>query len=155
MEARDPELTDEERERFDLLLEDAIGTLPAHVRQLIEHVPVVVLDCPTPEMVRSLKKDGTLEPEADGLDLCGLHTGVAITERSVEDPGGWGPQSVLEGSGPEQIHLFRIGILDLAGGWEQPNADQEVYEVIRITLLHEVGHHFGLDEEDLDELGYA
>jgi predicted Zn-dependent protease with MMP-like domain len=129
--------------------------LPGNVREMLDHVPVVVLDCPTPEMVQSLKQDGTLEPEADGMDLCGLHTGVAITERSVEDPGGWGLQHASDASGPEQIHLFRIGILDLAGGWEQPNADEEVYEEIRITLLHEVGHHFGLDEGDLDELGYA
>lgn len=149
------ELTHAERERFDRLLEDAIESLPGNVREMLDHVPVVVLDCPTPEMVQSLKQDGTLESEADGMDLCGLHTGVAITERSVEDPGGWGLQHVLDASGPEQIHLFRIGILDLAGGWEQPNADEEVYEEIRITLLHEVGHHFGLDEGDLDELGYA
>lgn len=164
MADRSPELGQDERERFDRLLEDAIESLPDNVRELLDHVPVVVLDCPTPEMLRSLKKDGTLEPEADGLDLCGLHTGVAITERSIEDPGGvggggggggWGSGLASGASGLEQIHLFRIGILDLAGGWEQPSADEEVYEEIRITLLHEVGHHFGLDEDDLDDLGYA
>lgn len=149
-----PELGHEERERFDRLLEDAIESLPANVRELLDHVPVIVLDCPTPAMIRSLKKEGTLEPEADGMDLCGLHSGVAITERSVEDPGGWGAHHAGDASGLEQIHLFRIGILDLAGGWKQPNAEEEVYEEIRITLLHEVGHHFGLDEEDLGELGY-
>lgn len=147
--------TDEQRERFDRLLEDVIDTLPPRVRELIDQVPVVVLDHPTPAMVQSLIRDGTLEPGDDGRDLCGLHTGVAITERSVDDPAGWGGHLGLDGEGPEQIHLFRIGILDLAGGWEQPHAEQEVYEEIRITLLHEVGHHFGLDEDDLEELGYA
>lgn len=155
MDEGDVQLTDTARDRFDRLLEDVIETLPERVRTLIEQVPVVVLDRPTGEMVESLIRDGTLEPDADGLDLCGLHTGVAITERSVEDPEGWGGHLGLEGAGPEQIHLFRIGIIDLAGGWEQPHAEQEVYEEIRITLLHEVGHHFGLDEDDLEELGYA
>jgi predicted Zn-dependent protease with MMP-like domain len=149
------ELAANDRDRFDRLLEDAIESLPPPVRSLLDQVPVVVLDCPTPDMLESLKKDGTLEPEADGRDLCGLHTGVAITERSVEDPGGWGGHWAADGSGPEQIHIFRMGVIDLAGGWEQPQADEEVYEEIRITLLHEVGHHFGLDEDDLDELGYA
>jgi predicted Zn-dependent protease with MMP-like domain len=141
-----PELNAAQRTRFDELLEDAIESLPPNVRALVDQVPIVVLDEPTPEMVVSLVRDGTLMAGEDGLDLCGLHTGTAITERSVEDP---------VGGGPEQIHLFRRGICDLAGGWTQPHAEQEIYEEVRITLLHEIGHHFGLDEDDLDELGYA
>ena len=43
---------------------------------------------------------------------------------------------------------------EFAGGWDQPDADDIVYEEIVITLLHEIGHHFGLDEEDLARLGY-
>jgi predicted Zn-dependent protease with MMP-like domain len=66
-----------------------------------------------------------------------------LTEKSVE-----------HGDLPTVIHLFRRGIVSLAGGWEQPNADDEVYEEVRVTLLHEIGHHFGLEEEDLEELGY-
>jgi len=62
--------------------------------------------------------------------------------------------------GPEQIHIFRRGVADLAvaeleGGWDDTQAEQEIYEEVRITLLHEIGHHFGLGEEDLDELGFA
>ncbi len=147
-------MTDEERERFDRLLEDCIAELPGKVRELIDEVPIVVLDRPTPEMVRDLIVDGTLLPEDDPDELCGLHSGVAITERSIEDPGGWGPLN-LDTGGPEQIHLFRVGIIDLAGGWDDPNADDAVYEEIRITVLHEIGHHFGLDEDDLEQLGYA
>ena len=55
---------------------------------------------------------------------------------------------------PEDIRLFRSGIVSLAGGWDQEEADDVVYEEIMVTLLHEIGHHFGLDEEQLDELGY-
>jgi predicted Zn-dependent protease with MMP-like domain len=50
--------------------------------------------------------------------------------------------------------LYRLGIIAAAGGWDQPDADDIVYEEIMITLLHEMGHQFGLDEEDLRRLGY-
>ena len=84
--------------------------------------------------------DGTL-PELD--ELCGLHSGIPFTERS------------LDGTDlPNEITLFRLGIIALAGGWEQPEADDVVYEEIMVTLLHEMGHQFGLDEDDLTGLGY-
>ncbi len=157
-----PELTSAQRDRFDEILEDAIGALPPNVRALLDQVPVIVLDEPTPELIALLRNDGTLLPDEDGLDLCGLHSGVAITDRSVEDPGGWGEWSAQMGGmgGPEQIHIFRRGVADLAvaeleGGWDDTQAEQEIYEEVRITLLHEIGHHFGLGEEDLDELGFA
>lgn len=153
-----PTLTDAQRDAFDALLQDAIQALPRDVRDLMEHVPVVVLDEPTDEIITSLRRDGTISRDDDGLDLCGLHTGVALTERSIEDPTGWGTAGLPgeDGSGgPETVHLFRRGICALAGGWNQPHAEEHVYEEIRITLLHEYGHHFGLDENDLDDLGYA
>ena len=60
------------------------------------------------------------------------------------------------------ITLFRRGIVDLAGGWEARTeegcavgGEVAIREEIRITLLHEIGHHFGLDEDELDRLGYA
>jgi predicted Zn-dependent protease with MMP-like domain len=150
-------MTDAERERFDLLVQDAIESLPARVRALIDEVPIVVLDRPTPEMMKSLEAEGTVEAGADPAELCGLHTGTAITERSVEDPGGWG-QPGADTFAPEEIHLFREGIVGLAtddAGWSSEHAEEDVYEEIRVTILHEIGHHFGLDEGDLDELGYG
>lgn len=153
-------MTDELRDRFDTLLEDVIAGLPPRVAALIDEVPVHVLDCPTPELIESLRRDGALGPDDDGSDLCGLHTGVGLTERSIEDPAGWGVGA--DTAGPEHIHLFRQGIAALAfeslgdnADWTHPAADEAIYEEIRITLLHELGHHFGLDEDDLDELGYA
>lgn len=116
--------------------------LPPPLRQLLEEVPVIVIDRPSSAMLRSLGLDAASEDDA--MSLCGLHTGRSITERSVVD------DAVI----PEDIHLFREGILDLAGGFEQPGGDDLVYEQIRITLLHEIGHHFGLDEDDLARLGY-
>lgn len=135
-----------ERERFDRLFEEIYDQLPPGLLARLEEVPVVLEDHPSPELLRSMGMD----PQED--DLCGLHSGVPLTHRSVEHP-------PLE----DVITLFREGILDEAGGWEEWTDDDgtplggeaRVREEIRITLLHEIGHHFGLDEEDLERLGYA
>lgn len=77
--------------------------------------------------------------------LCGLHTGVPLTDRSVMDSGRL----------PNVVTLYRLGILAMArraGG----HIDQdELRRQIRITLLHELGHYHGLDEDDLEALGYG
>lgn len=124
-------------------MEEAIENLPEGLRALIEEIPVIVLDCPTDEMLKSMGI-GPEEFEEARAEFCGLHTGTAITERSLT-------YTDL----PSDIHLFRTGIVELAGGWKQPEADDIVYEEIMVTLLHEIGHHFGLDEDDLEELGYG
>ena len=151
------------RQRFDDLLRDVIDELPANARAALEEISIVVDDVPDKKLAADLAKDGlTDEDEEDGGDIMGLHTGQALTERGVAD----------SGSLPTIIHLFREPIVEHAleyrGGVEplpegapkpkwgdQSTDDEEVYEEIRITLLHEIGHHFGLDEDDLDELGYA
>lgn len=136
-------LSSSDRDRFDALLEEAIEQLPPALRKLIDEVPVVALDRPTREMLVDLGIDPANEEEAESL--CGLHSGVANTDKSVD----------RSGDLPSDIHLFREGIIDLAGGFEQPEADDIVYEEIMVTLLHEIGHQFGLDEDDLERLGYA
>ena len=153
-------MTDADRERFDALMEDAIESLPPRVRALIDEVPIVVQDRPSPHMIKELINEGTLLPEDESsaaAELCGLHTGVAITDRSIDDPGGWGSVG-HETFGQEQIHIFREGIVNLAtddAGWSAEHAEDDIYEEIRITILHEIGHHFGLDEDDLEELGFG
>ncbi|HNB60838.1 MAG TPA: hypothetical protein PK308_11005, partial [Phycisphaerales bacterium] len=57
-------LTDEQRERFDRLVQDVIDTLPARVREMVDQVPIVVIDRPDAAMVRQLVQDGLLEPAA-------------------------------------------------------------------------------------------
>ncbi len=128
--------------RFDSLVQDAIDSLPPHLRRLVDEIPVVVLEQPDAKMLKELGIDPADESAPD--ELCGLHTGTAITEKSIEH----------SAELPTVIHVFRRGIVSLAGGWDQPNADEEIYEQVRITLLHELGHHFGLDEGDLEDLGY-
>ena len=133
-----------ERKRFDSLLEQVLAQLPPRLRELLAEAPLIVEDRPSAQLQAELGMD------PDDV-LCGLHSGTPLTERSVE----------LENE-PETIRLFREGILEHAGGWQRVEdedghlvgGEEDLRREIRITLLHEIGHHFGLDEEGLAKLGY-
>ena len=134
-----------ERDRFDELVAEAVDELPDDLYSMLEEMPLIVLDRPDAQMLKDLGYD----PQDPGLEdiageICGLHTGIANTEASVEF------NAVL----PSQVHVFREGIVALAGGWRGEDADDRVFEQIMVTLLHEIGHQLGLDEDDLTELGY-
>jgi predicted Zn-dependent protease with MMP-like domain len=125
-------------DRFDVLLEDVLASLPAPIRNLLDQAPLIVDDEPDPKLLREMGIDPGEE------DLCGLHSGTPLTERTY-----------AEGADlPETIHLFRGPIIEQSG-WQSPRDDRLLREEIRVTLLHEIGHHFGLDEGDLEGLGYA
>lgn len=126
-----------DRQRFDEILEGVLDSLPPALHDLLELVPLIVDDRPEPALLRELGM------ETDEL-LCGLHSGIALTERSVEHSGAL----------PEDIRIYREGIVELAGGWRGRDAEQRITREVRITVLHEIGHHFGLDEDDLANLGY-
>lgn len=147
-----------EQARFDALLEEAIAALPASLQEVIERVPLIVVDYPERD-VRDEFADEAGQPAAAD-DLCGLHAGMSITERD------------LNGTGelPNYIMLYRAGIIAAAGGWvplspensagqnqddaEGQGGEDAVYDQIMITLLHELGHEMGLSEEDLKNLGF-
>ncbi len=135
------EINEDQRDRFDALLEEAIESLPQALRDLIDQVPVIVEDFPAPDVIEEFRNEDGVAPELD--EICGLHSGVAFTEREIDSP-----------DMPGDITLYRLGIIAEAGGWDTADADELVYEQIMITLLHEIGHQFGLDEEDLRKLGY-
>lgn len=120
------------KRRFGELVEQALGTLPPQFAEFLEEVPVEVRDQPT---AAQLKKLGLGPRDL----LLGLYQGRPRTERSVEDSGRM----------PDVIYIFQEPIERVSG------SEQELVEQVRKTVLHEIGHHFGLDEEDLDELGYG
>ena len=76
---------------------------------------------------------------ADDPDLLGLYEGIALTER-------WGDPSMQL---PDRIFVFRENLLDMCDSVE------ELEEEVRITVVHEVAHHFGIDDDRLHDLGYA
>lgn len=120
-----------QRRKFDALLESVIGELPPEIGKLLEEVPVLVEDEPSPEILRDMGLE-------DGSDLCGLHMGIPLAER--EDA------ATL----PSTIQIFRGPILRMV---EEEELD--LREQIQITLLHEIAHHFGFTEEELDDKGYG
>jgi len=79
------------------------------------------------------------EPSADDPDLLGLYDGVALTEREAN----YGAEL------PDRILIFRGPLLDLC------ESTEELEEEVRITVVHEIAHHFGIDDDRLHELGYG
>lgn len=126
------------RDYFDQQLEAVLETLPQQVHDLLDRVPLYVEDHPSEKILRQMKIQRR-------ENLCGLYTGIPLTERRVDHSG------VLS----DVIHVFREGVLtqalDATGGINE----RELRRQIRITVLHELGHHHGLDEDDLSELGYG
>ena len=125
------------REFFDQQLDAVLARLPLQVHELLEAVPLCVEDYPSRKIRREMhvrRRD----------ELCGLYTGTPITERSVEDSG------LL----PDMVHLFREGVLALARDDDGRIDETELRKQIRITILHELGHHHGLSEDDLRRYGY-
>ena len=107
----------------------ALEELPEEFQEKMENVEVIVEDFPDHETMESLEI-----PSRWGL--LGLYVGVPITHQSVFS------MNVL----PERIYLYRRPILRVAG------APQHVVETIRDVLLHEIGHHFGFDDDELERM---
>jgi predicted Zn-dependent protease with MMP-like domain len=78
-------------------------------------------------------------PEDEPDDLLGLYDGVALTERD----------STFAAQLPDRIFVFRGPLLDFC------DTEKQLVEEVRITVVHEIAHHFGIDDRRLHELGYA
>jgi predicted Zn-dependent protease with MMP-like domain len=112
------------------LVEKALEGLPPELSELLDNVAIVVDDWPdysTP-----------LANGDYGDTLYGLYEGVPLTER------GGGYHGIL----PDKITIFK-------GPLERDFRRAELEEQIRITVVHEVAHHFGIDEDRLEELGWG
>lgn len=125
------------RDYFDEQVEWVLARLPRKIHRLLEEIPLHVEDRPSRKMMREL------DVEHDD-ELCGCFTGVAIDEIYERN------QSV-----PNTITLFRKGIFAQACD-EEGNIDRaELRRQIRITILHELAHFHGMDEDELQEIGYG
>lgn len=126
------------RTRFDEVLEQLLPDLPQQVRDFMERVPLVVEDYPSSAVMRKMR---VRHPS----HLCGLYSGIPLVSRSVEQ---WGVPS-------DVIHIYRLGILSQSRGPNGRLNKALLRDQIQRTILHEYGHHVGLTERELRELGYG
>ena len=117
---------------FDRVLRQAIRELPTMFRESLDNVAIVVEECPPDWLLEELD----IVP---GETLYGFYHGIPLPERSVLDSGNL----------PDTISLYRR---PLEEDFRDP---AELERQIRMTLLHEIGHYFGMDEEDLARFGYG
>jgi predicted Zn-dependent protease with MMP-like domain len=105
--------------------DEALESLPQRFKQLINNVAITIEDEPTDEDLESADDDEVGE-------LLGIYRGVALTERTHDDP-------IL----PDEIVLFR-------GPLERSTSSRaELIGEIRQTVIHELGHYFGLGDEEM------
>ncbi len=117
------------RDKFERLVTEAIALIPARFRREMKNLALVVEDEPSRELLDEME----VEPPDS---LYGLYQGTPLPERT------WGYGNVL----PDRVTLFQKPIE------EDCEDEDEVRAVIGETLIHEVGHYFGLSEEEIEEI---
>jgi predicted Zn-dependent protease with MMP-like domain len=118
--------------RFRKIAEQAVAELPSEFRPFLCEIVLAVKARPSRKLLRELDVP-------DDEDLFGFYDGPALIDRSAADPPGM----------PSRIVLFYEPLLDAC------ETREELVHEIQTTILHEIGHHFGLDEERLEDLGYG
>ena len=116
---------------FNILAREAYDGLPREFRTLCGNVVIHVAEEAEAEILRDL---GVNDP----LDLSGLFEGVAVVEAGISDPYEL----------PNHVHLYRRSIL---AEWRE-RGDVSLKELIIHVLVHEIGHHFGLSDDDMHRI---
>ncbi len=116
-------MVDVSDDRFAELVEDAFGSVPAELAELIDNVALFIED----------------DAPEDDPELLGYYDGVALTERDTS----------YGGQLPDRIVVFRNPTLAMC------ETEADVVREVGITVVHEIAHHFGIDDDRLHELGYA
>ena len=109
---------------------EAYASVPARLRRFVKNVLIRVEDFPDDETLEDLECDSP-------FDLLGLYQGVDLTQKSVLDT----PEDI------DRIYLYRRPILDY---WCETGED--LTHVVRHVLIHEIGHHFGLSDDDMERI---
>ena len=116
-----------EHSEFEDVVHEAMAGLPEWVHGALDNLEVLVLD----------EADADLDPEGQGL--LGLYVGLPLPERGVD----------YAGELPDVIYIFRLPHLELGLGHEDLRAE------IAKTLIHEIAHYFGIDDDHLDDIGWG
>lgn len=120
-------------DELDLMASDELERIPEELRRHLGPVVIRVEDFPDEETEREMDLESP-------FDLLGLYRGVALPRQSVLD---------LRTS-PDMIFLYRRPILDF---WCETG--QELRTIMRHVLIHEIGHHFGFSDEDMERIERA
>jgi predicted Zn-dependent protease with MMP-like domain len=115
---------------FDRAVEQALAEVPPEFQRYLDNVAVEVRNRPD----RALMREHEI-PD----DVLGFYIGVPLEEKAAD---------LSAVALPDRILIFRDNLCEMCESWA------ELVDEIRITVLHEIGHHLGLDEDRLEELGY-
>ena len=119
-----------DRQQFEQLVNEALDELPEEIASRMENVQLVIEEEPDEETAA----DADTEPE----HLLGLYQGIPLTERD----------SSYFGVLPDRIALYRRNLERISRN------TKELRATVRRTVIHEVAHHFGIDDDRLTELGW-
>ncbi len=119
------------KSEFDRAVELAVSEVPEEFQQYLENVVIEVRDRPDHQLLN----EHDIPP-----DTLGLYVGIPLGEKGPE----LAPTPM-----PDRILIFRDNLCSMCDDFD------ELIDEIRVTVLHEIGHHFGLDEDRLSELGYG
>ena len=115
------------QDQFEAVVRDAMDALPDWVHKALDNIEVLVVD----------EADESQDPDGEGL--LGLYVGVPLPERGSD----------YAGELPDLIYIFRRPHLDLG------LPPEEIRDEIARTLIHEIAHYFGIDDDHLDEIGWG
>ena len=116
-----------DHDEFEAAVEAVVHSLPDWVHEGLHNIDILVTDIPGPDL------------DPDGQGLLGIYVGLPLPERGAD----------YAGELPDVIHIFRQPHLDL--GLPPDELRQEIAK----TVIHEIAHYFGIDDDHLDEIGWA
>ncbi|MGE0419703.1 MAG: metallopeptidase family protein [Acetobacteraceae bacterium] len=112
------------------MAERALGTIPLRIARHVDNVGIAVEEMPDEDTLDELEIETAWE-------LTGLYRGTPLTERSISDP-------VRQ---PDLIFLYRQPIL-----LEWIETGEDLYRLVRNVVIHEIAHHFGFSDDDIEAL---
>ncbi len=115
---------------LEVLAERALATIPAELKRHLGRVVIRVVEFADAETEEEMELESP-------FDILGLYRGVALPRKSVGDVR----------ADPDMVFLYRRPILDY---WCETGED--LYDLVRHVLIHEIGHHFGFSDEDMDRI---
>ena len=118
-----------DRKHFEDLVEQALASLPTEFAERLDNVLVVVEDWASPEQLHKVNL-------RDPHQLLGLYEGIPLTRRP----------DAYSGALPDRISVFRIPIEEMSRN------DEEIKAQVRKTVMHELGHYFGMSESELRDI---